>query len=85
MAGIDQAALLRQITCPVVFLKAMTNYGDDGVLYAATTDEDMARIEQCIPQCETTQIKSGHDIHVEHPDAFAAAVDQASSRLSAGE
>jgi hypothetical protein len=38
MAGIDQEAMLRQIECPVVYLKASTNYGDDGVLYAATTD-----------------------------------------------
>ena len=77
MAGIDQDALLRQIKCPVVYLKALTNYGEDGVLYAATTDADAKRIQQTIPRCETTEIKSGHDIHVEHPDVFVSAVDQA--------
>ena len=77
MAGIDQEALLRQIECPVVYLKATTNYGEDGVLYAATTDDDAARIQQTIPRCATTEIKSGHDIHVEHPDVFVAAIDQA--------
>ena len=77
MANIDQEALLRQIECPVVYLKAATNYGDDGVLYAATTDDDAARIQETIPNCQTTVIKSGHDIHVEHPDVFIDAVDRA--------
>ncbi len=80
MAGVDQEALLRKIACPVVFLKALTNYGKDGVLYAATSDEDAARIQRTISRCETTEIKSGHDFHVEHPDAFIAAIDQAASR-----
>ena len=77
MVGIDQESVLRNIECPVVYLKASTNYGDDGVLYAATTDEDAARIEKTIPHCETIEIKSGHDIHVEHPDVFIEAIDQA--------
>ena len=76
MAGIDQEAMLRQIECPVVYLKASTNYGDDGVLYAATTDDDAARIQATIPNCETIELKSGHDIHYEHPDVFVSAVDQ---------
>ena len=79
MAGIDQEAMLRQIKCPTVYLKALTNYGEDGVLFAATTDEDAARIQETIATCETTAIKSGHDIHVEHPDVFAKAIDQAAS------
>ena len=79
MAGIDQDAMLQQIACPVVYLKASTNYGEDGVLYAATTDDDAARIQRTISRCETTELKSGHDIHFEHPDVFVKAVDQASA------
>ena len=77
MSGIDQEATLRAITCPTVYLKATTRYGDDGVLYAATSDEDAARVQACLAQCDYREIDSGHDIHVEHPDAFVAAVDQA--------
>ena len=77
MAGIDQEALLREIECPVIYLKASTNYGNDGVLYAATTDDDAARIQQTIPRCKTNEIKSGHDIHFEHPDFFVAGIDEA--------
>ena len=77
MEAIDQEAMLRSIECPVVYLKASTNYGADGVLYAATTDADAERIAQVIPQCETVELKSGHDIHYEHPDVFIGAVDRA--------
>ena len=77
MAGIDQEAILRQIECPVVYVKASTNYGADGVLYAATTDADAARVQKTIPNCETVELKSGHDVHVEHPDVFIKAIERA--------
>ena len=80
--GIDQEAMLGQIACPVVYLKASTNYGDDGVLYAATTDEDAARIQATVPNCKTIEIESGHDIHYEHPSVFVKAIDQAAANAA---
>ena len=77
MADIDQEAMLKAIECPTVYVKAITRYGDDGVLYAATSDEDAQRVRDCIPGCGYTEIDSGHDIHYEHPDAFIAAIDEA--------
>ena len=77
MAGIDQVAMLEAIACPVSYIKATTRYGDDGVLYAATTDDDAARVQKCLAKCSYIEIDSGHDIHVEHPDAFVKAVDSA--------
>lgn len=79
MEGIDQEAMLKAIECPAVFLKAITRYGDDGVLYAATSDEDAARVRDCLPGCGYTEIDSGHDIHSEHPDAFVKAIDEAAA------
>ena len=73
MAGIDQEAVLRTITCPTTFIKAITRYGDDGVLYAATSDEDVARVRECLGNPKYVEIDSGHDIHVEHPDVFVDA------------
>lgn len=73
MAGIDQEALLAKIQCPAVYLKANTQYGKDGVLYAANTDEDAAKVEALIRHCRRTSLKSGHNIHFEHPDVFIAA------------
>lgn len=83
LAGIDQEDLLRSIECPVVYLKATTRYGADGVLYAATTDDDAFRIQQCIRNCTSTTIDSGHDIHVERPDSFVLAIDQSADASSA--
>jgi hypothetical protein len=40
MKGVDQEGMLRDIRCPVAYLKANTRYGKDGVLYAANTDEE---------------------------------------------
>ena len=80
MEGIDQEAMLRAIECPVVYLKAKTRYGDDGVLYAATSDADAARIRDCLDACDYIEVDCGHDIHVELPDEFVRAVEVAAGR-----
>lgn len=74
--GVGQAEMLARVTCPTVYLKAATSYGEDGLLHAANSDEDAARVQQLVAECETVVIKSGHDIHYEHPEAFAEAVDR---------
>jgi len=71
--GTDQEAMLKNINCPVIYLKAATNYGKDGVLYAANNDEDAQKVQEHISDCETITIKSGHNIHYEHPDDFISA------------
>lgn len=76
MDGIDQEAMLHAISCSVVYLRAIAHYGDDGVLYAATTDEDAARVRECLANCTYIEIDSGHDIHAEHPDDFCNAVEK---------
>ena len=80
--GVDQADLLSRIACPTVYLKAKTNYGEDGTLLAANSDEDAARVQQLVAVCETVVVESGHDIHYEHPDAFAKAVNEAAGKSS---
>lgn len=70
MKGIDQEAMLKKISCPTIYLKACTNYGKDGVLYAANSEEDAKKVQSLIATCERIDIKSGHDIHFEHPDKF---------------
>ncbi|MBC3797482.1 alpha/beta fold hydrolase [Acetobacterium tundrae] len=74
MNDIDQEAMLKAIQCPTIYLKAETNYGKDGGLYAANTDEDAKMVQDCLVSCETMTIKSGHDIHYEHPDFFISAL-----------
>ena len=74
--GVDQEGMLRDIRCPVVYLKANTRYGKDGVLYAANIDEDAERVQALISGCERIDIKSGHDIHAEHPGTFVSACER---------
>ncbi len=49
-AGFDQAETLAAITCPTTFLKATTRYNKDGILLAALSDEDLARVEELLPR-----------------------------------
>lgn len=69
-AGLDQEATLSAIQAPSVYIKAATQYGQDGVLYAANSDEDAQKVRDLIKGSEMITIKSGHDIHFEHPEEF---------------
>ena len=73
--GVDQADLLDRIACPTVYFKAKTNYGEDGTLLAANSDEDAAHVQYLVANCQTIVVESGHDIHYEKPQAFVEAVD----------
>lgn len=70
LKGIDQEKTLSNINCPSVYIKAATSYGKDGVLYAANSDEDAEKVHRLIKGNEMKTIKSGHDIHFEHPKEF---------------
>lgn len=74
-AGFDQAQTLAAIRCPAVFLKATTNW-KDGVLMAALSEEDTERVCALLPGCRRIDVKSGHDIHDEHPKVFAGALQE---------
>ena len=74
--GMDQAETLAKIVCPTIYIKALVQYGKDGVLYAANSDEDAQRVMSLIPNCEMMTIKSGHNIHCEHPDFFVKALNR---------
>lgn len=73
MENVDQESILKGIRCPVIYIKANTQYGKDGVLYAANTDGDGDKVQALIGNCERINIKSGHDIHFEHPEVFLSA------------
>lgn len=62
--------MLNQIEVPTIYIKAKTNYGEDGVLYAANTDEDAEKVVSSIDNCKMVIIESGHDIHFEKPNEY---------------
>jgi hypothetical protein len=73
MKDADQENILKNIKCPVIYLKANSQYGKDRVLYTANTDDDANRVQNLIGNRERFNIKSGHDIYFEHPDVFISA------------
>jgi hypothetical protein len=46
MQGVDQERMLASISCPVIYLKANTVYGKDGVLYVANKDRHNIHFER---------------------------------------
>ena len=71
--GVDQEQMLKAIECPVIYLKAATRYGRDGVMWAANSDADAERAEKLLKNCRRKDIRCGHDIHYEKPAAFCSA------------
>lgn len=67
---IDYDNLLKEITCPTVFLKAVTNIGDDGIQMCALTDDDVNRVGELISDFSVVQFKCGHGIHIEKKKEF---------------
>ncbi len=67
---IDYDNLLKEITCPTVFLKAVTNIGDDGIQMCALTDDDVSRVGELISDFSVVRFKCGHGIHIEKKKEF---------------
>lgn len=69
--GVSQEEILKGIECPNLYMKAATHYGEDGVLYAANTDENAEKVMELIPNAEMiTRDKPDHDIHFSDKNYF---------------
>lgn len=80
--GIPHEDILARIKCPAVFMKARTEWSDDGILLAALDESDLERCLELIPECGLVRFDSGHGIHIEKPRAFVSAVEEAASSMS---
>lgn len=69
--GVSQEEILKNIKCPCIYIKAKTEYGEDGVLYAANDDDDAERVVELIENCERVVTEtSDHDIHFVYSKKF---------------
>ena len=68
--------------CPVVYLKAKTKYGKDGILWAANTDESADKIMHLLNNVKKKVVRSGHDIHYEKPRHFFKAMKMLEKMIS---
>ncbi len=75
--GIPHEEILAKIGCPALFMKAKTDWSDDGILFAALSEEDLARCLELIPHCKLARFDCGHGIHVEKPREFVQAIKNA--------
>ena len=74
-SGISHETLMSDIDVPTVFLHAKAMYSPDGILMAASSDEQARRAVSLIKNCTLTELESNHHIHWYHPDVFIDAVN----------
>ena len=75
-SGISHEKLMSDIDVPTVFIHAKDSYTEDGILMAASSDEQARRAVELIGDCELIELSSNHDIHRFHPDVFIDAVNK---------
>lgn len=69
-SGISHEALLKNIKCKTIFMKAKTNISEDGILMAALSEDDLNKVLELIVDCKTVRFDCGHGIHIEKPKEF---------------
>jgi pimeloyl-ACP methyl ester carboxylesterase len=72
--GLDHAAALRRITCPLLVLHADWFRSERYGLVGAMDDDDAARIRQLAPHAQYRRIPANHVIHMFKPREYIAAV-----------
>lgn len=79
-AGVDYNELLLNIKCNVLFMKAKTTIGEDGLVMGALTDEDLKQVTSLIKNIKVQYFDCGHGIHSEKPKEFIRSVIEMSTK-----
>lgn len=81
--GVSQEDILKNIKCPCIYIKAKTEYGEDGVLYAANDEDDAARVVDLTENCERVETEtSDHDIHFIYSKKFVEVLTDFNKELN---
>ncbi len=75
-AGISHAQLMSDINIPTIYIHALDQYSEDGILMAAASNEQARKAVELIGECEMIELSSNHDIHRFHPEVFIDAVNR---------
>ncbi|WP_236354946.1 alpha/beta fold hydrolase [Konateibacter massiliensis] len=75
-SGIPHEKLLSDIKVPTVFLHVKALYTEDGILMAASSDEQARKAAELIGDCEFVELSGNHNIHRFKPEAFIEAVNR---------
>ncbi|WJZ01594.1 alpha/beta fold hydrolase [Corynebacterium freiburgense] len=74
--GFEQEDVLRRVKVPTLFMKASTNYSDEGILLAALTDREVEHVKELVSDIRVVRVESGHDIHFEKPEWYVQQLQQ---------
>lgn len=77
----DQGETLAAISCPTAFLKATTRHDRQGNLLAALDDGDLARVEQLLPDNQTTRVRSSHDVSFARTKTYVSVLEELAARV----
>lgn len=69
-SGIPHEDILKKIKCRTVFMKAKTNFSDDGILLAALNEDDLEKLSSLVDNLQIVRFDCGHGIHIEKPKEF---------------
>jgi len=74
--GIKHETLMKDISVPAIFLHAKASYTDDGILMAASSNEQARRAVELIGDCELIELSSNHNIHRFNAKIFIAGINK---------
>lgn len=69
-SGIPHEDILKKIKCRTVFMKAKTDFSEDGILLAALNEDDLERLSGLVDDLQIVRFDCGHGIHIEKPKEF---------------
>lgn len=75
-SGISHERLLSDIQVPTLFVHAKALYSEDGVLMAASSDEQARQAVGLIRDCGLVEVSGNHDIHRFQPKVFIASINK---------
>jgi len=75
-SDIKHTRLMEDIAVPTIFLHALEMYSDDGILMAASSDEQAKQAVERIGDCELIELSSNHNIHRFNSKTFIDAINK---------
>lgn len=80
-SDIPHRQLMAEIAVPTVFLHCKDAYTEDGILLAASSDQQARQAAELISACRLMEISSPHNVHRTHPKQFLQAMELLQSML----
>lgn len=72
--GIPHEEILKKIKCETIFIKAKTDFSEDGILFAALNEDDLERLSKLVENLRVMRFDCGHGIHIEKPKEFTECI-----------